>query len=191
MNVLNYLWNLAMVRLIPDLTYPAGSIVCAMIGAAFDMRSRRIPNFVTIPGIAIGTTLHLWLGGWNEFASSVAAALLCGAVFCLFWIIGGMGGGDVKLIAATAAFAGIPHVASLLVMTALSGGVLAISVAIWKCRVGETLRNTTALLRYHGNVGLKPHPVLNVGNSAALRMPYGVPIAAGALLTFLTTGGGH
>ena len=75
---------------------------CGLTGAVTDLRTRRIPNLLTAPSMLIGLLLHLASGGWKEGATALAALLLCGAVFLLFHLAGGMGAGDVKLIAADA-----------------------------------------------------------------------------------------
>jgi len=89
--------------------YPAASFGCALLGAAFDVRSRRVPNFISLPGILLGLLLHLALGGWRQLALSAAAGLICGLVFFVFWIAGGMGAGDVKLMAGIGAWLGAPR----------------------------------------------------------------------------------
>lgn len=159
--------------------YPAASLVCALAGAAFDVRSRRVPNFISLPGIVLGLMLHLALGGWRELGLSVAAGLICGLVFFAFWIAGGMGAGDVKLMTAAACLAGLPQIGYLLILTALAGGVMAVGLALWRGRLKETIMNVGALAVHHRFEGFRPHPQLNVGNAKTLRLPYALAIAAG------------
>ena len=123
------------------------------------------------------------LTGWHGLFSALAAGLICGAIFFLFYMAGGMGAGDVKLIAAAGCFAGLPDTASLLCYTAIVGGVMALGLAMMRGRLGETLKNVVSIGRHHLQQGLAPHPELNVRNQAQLRLPYGVAIAAGCLLT--------
>jgi len=72
--------------------YGATSVLCTAITAAHDLHDRRIPNLLTGATIIIGITLHLLLGGWTQVISSVAAGLLAGTIFFLFYLVGGMGG---------------------------------------------------------------------------------------------------
>jgi len=167
--------------------YPAASLGCALAGAAFDVRSRRVPNFISLPGILFGLLLHFALGGWHQLALSAAAGLICGLVFFVFWIAGGMGAGDVKLITAAACIAGLPEVGYLLILTALAGGVMAVGLALWRGRLKETIMNVGALAVHHRFEGLQPHPELNIGNEATLRLPYALAIAAGCALTLCMT----
>jgi prepilin peptidase CpaA len=170
-----------------DLVYPVASLACALAGAAFDLRDRRIPNLLTLPAILFGLLLHLFLNGWHGLGNSAAAGLIAGVIFLIFWLAGGMGAGDVKLITAVACIAGLNHVTWLLILTALAGGVMAIGLALWRGRLKDTLLNMIALAVHHRFEGLKPHPHLNVGNVKTLRLPYALAIAAGSALTLCMT----
>lgn len=166
-----------------DLFFTALAVTCAITGAVFDLRSRRIPNRLTFPAMLTGLLLHLLLGGFRDLGLAAASGLIAGIIFAIFWIAGGMGAGDVKLITAVACIAGLPHVAWLLILTALAGGVMAIGLALWRGRLKDTLLNIGALAVHHRFEGLKPHPHLNVGNALTLRLPYGLAIAAGSFVT--------
>jgi prepilin peptidase CpaA len=166
-----------------DLTYPATAVACAMVGSVFDVKSRRIPNFITFPSILLGLALHLAIGGWRQLLSSLAAGLICGVVFLVFYIAGGMGAGDVKLITAVGCIAGLPHVPYLLVLTALCGGAMAIVMALARGQLQQTIMNVGAIAAHHSQEGLQPHPDLNLSNQNTLRLPYALAIAGGSLLT--------
>ncbi|MGI4828053.1 MAG: A24 family peptidase [Janthinobacterium lividum] len=159
------------------------AIGCGTVGALTDLRSRRIPNWLTGPAMLLGVVLHLLAGGWKGGASALFALLLCGAVFLVFFLAGGMGAGDVKLIAAEASLLGLSSSGSLLLYTVLCGGVLGLGLAIQRGKLRNTLANVLRLTLHHGRNGLQPHPELNVLNQSTLRLPYGVAIALGCLLT--------
>jgi len=72
------------------------------------------------------------------------------------------------------------------IATAIAGGVFALAIGIYNRRLGETLRNTVALLQHHGRHGLAPHPELTLDNTRTLRLPFALPIAAGCLFTLCT-----
>ena len=173
----------SMQHLLAQFALPASSLVCAVIGAIFDVRSRRIPNFLTGPAMVAGLAMHLGAGGWREMLSSFAALLICGTAFLLFYLAGGMGAGDVKLIAAQGCLLGFANVPCLLVLTAIAGGVLALGYAWKHGRLKQTCGNVAALTVHHAQQGLTPHPELNVLNAQTLRLPYALAIAAGCILT--------
>jgi len=158
----------------------AGAVCFALAGAACDLRCRRIPNRLTGTALIIALVGNTSMGGMRGLASSLAACLLAGAVFAIMFSMGGMGGGDVKLMAAIAAFAGLPRLPELLLATALAGGVFALAVAIAHGALGDTLRGL------FGGWWFRPgsHNDSPPRARARLYLPYGVPIAVGALLTF-------
>lgn len=168
-----------------ELFFLAAAVVCALLGAVFDVRSRRIPNFITLPAILAGLALHLVAGGWHELGLAALACLICGGVFLIFWLAGGMGAGDVKLMAAVGCLGGLPllNTAWLLILTSLAGGVMAIALALWRGRLKQTIVNTGSIALHHRFKGLTPHPALNVSNAWTLRLPYGLAIAAGSVFT--------
>lgn len=169
-----------MLNLTAEIAYPASATLCAATGAVFDVRSRRIPNLLTLSAIPAGLLLHWGLGGWRQLGSSLVAGLICGGIFLVFYLAGGMGAGDVKLITAAGCLAGLSGAGWLLILTALAGGVMAIALALYRRRLKETLVNMTALLLHHRFAGLTPHPELNIDNRQALSLPYALAIAVGS-----------
>lgn len=158
---------------------------CGMAGALTDIRSRRVPNWLTLPCMLFGVSLHFLGGGWIAAANALGALGLCGAAFLLFYLAGGMGAGDVKLIAAEASLLGLSCSVPLLIYTALCGGIMGLMLAAFRGQVQQTLRNVLQLTLHHGQNGLTPHPELNVRNRETLRLPYAVAIACGCAATIL------
>lgn len=168
-----------------ETVYLGAALACAFGGACFDYRSRRIPNWLTASSTLLGLALHALLGGWRGISTAMLAGLAAGMAFLLFYVAGGMGGGDVKLITAVGACAGLSHVAAILIATAIAGGIFAVALALVAGRLRQTLSNVVKLVSHHGSAGLQPHPDLNLGNSRALRLPYGIAIGAGTAMTLL------
>ena len=171
-------------RLTTEVGYAACSLLCASVGAVYDVRVRRIPNAFTLPAIVFALLLHFCLGGWRQLGTAAAAGLFCGFIFLLFHLAGGMGGGDVKLITAVGCMAGLSLIQPLLLWTSLAGGVMAIGLALYRRRLKETLRNVLALAVHHRTAGLSPHPEFNIDNARTLRLPYALAMAAGSGLSF-------
>jgi len=172
-----------MLQLTTEFMYPAASLLCATIGAVYDVRSRRVPNFVTLPAILFGLLLHLTFGGWRQLGSAAAAGIICGLIFLVFHLAGGMGAGDVKLITAAGCIAGLSLIGHLLILTSLAGGVMAICLALYRGRFKETILNVCALAVHHKTAGLVPHPEFNISNAQTLRLPYALAIATGSALS--------
>ena len=124
----------------------------------------------------------LWVGG-GSWPRLPRGGLICGLIFFVFYLAGGMGAGDVKLITAAGCLGGFSGIGNLLLWTALAGGVMAIGVALYRRKLMETCHNIYALAVHHRNVGLTPHRQFNVGNKRMLRLPYALAIAAGSALS--------
>jgi len=170
----------------PELGYLLCAALCASLGAVFDVRTQRIPNLLTASSLIGGLLLHGAMGGWSSMGMSAAAALIGGAVFFIVFAAGGMGAGDIKLMAAVACIAGFGSLTELFVSTALIGGLFAMALAIFHGRLKRTLVNVGVLIGHHASAGLQPHPELHLQNSQALRLPYGLAIAAGCWITVLS-----
>jgi len=162
----------------------SAACVFAVVAAVCDIKSRRIPNLLTGPAIVFGLGLHLYLDGMRGLLSACAACLVCGAIFLIFHLAGGMGAGDVKLIAAVGCIAGLTSTAELLVLTSLAGGIMAVCYALMRGSLKRTLANVAVLVTHHAQAGPIPHPEINVKSADGLRLPYGVAIAAGCIATF-------
>jgi prepilin peptidase CpaA len=157
----------------------AGAV--AVSAAMIDVKERRIPNRLTYPTIIVGLVLQTAFYGWAGFVASTEGVLLFGGVFFLFYFVRAMGAGDVKLAAALGSLVGPTASFRVMFATAVAGGIIAIALMVVKGRTMETLRNTFSVAGFHAQHGLQTHPVVNLDNPTAIRMPYGVAFAAGTL----------
>lgn len=164
---------------------------CSVAAAIVDMRERRIPNKLTLTALLGGVVLHAVNGGAREAGWALLTALIAGAVFMVFHIAGGMGAGDVKMMAALGCIAGIADVRNLLLATMILGALCAIGLAMWRGALRRTFGNVLVLVAHHRTNGIAAHPELNVRNDATLRLPYAVPMAmASALVLVMRMVGG-
>jgi prepilin peptidase CpaA len=166
-----------------QMLYVFAALLCAGIGSIHDIKDRRIPNVLTGPSIVFALLLHLLLGGWTQIGSSALAGLIAGLVMLVFFIAGGLGAGDVKLMTAVGCFVGMPLLPQVMISTFIIGALFAIVLALYRGRLRQTLVNVVALAVHHRQQGLTQHPDLNLRNISTLRLPYALPIAAGVLTT--------
>ena len=163
----------------PHAAYGLAALAWATLGAIWDIRTLRIPNWLTGSGLLLGLLLHFFLEGCNSAAGALLGAMIAGGVFLMFYVAGGMNAGDVKLIAAVCCLAGLQAVAPVLIGTALLGGIFALALAVRRSRALDTPGNVGRVVAQHGTSGLGPHPHRNVSHARMLRLPYGVAILGG------------
>jgi prepilin peptidase CpaA len=101
----------------------------ALIAASLtDIAQRRVPNTITFPLAAFGLIYHFYMSGMNGFIFSVSGILAGGGLLVLFYLMGGMGAGDVKLMAAVGSILGPAGVLHAFVYCALIGGLYSVVV---------------------------------------------------------------
>ncbi len=157
-----------------------GAVVCALAGGINDVRGARIPNWLTYGSLLAGLAVRsAW--GWAGLKSGLIGLLAAGGIFYVLFLLGGMGGGDVKLMAAVGSWAGGTQTVVVLIASAIAGGILAVGYMVFHRRVRMTLLNVLELGRHHLTSGIQPHPTLNIQEAGALRIPYGLAVAMGTL----------
>ena len=149
-----------------------------------DLRSRRIPNWLVLPFLVAGVGVSTWMHGWTGLGTSLEGLALGAVLYGILCFMGGMGMGDVKLVAAIGAWVGPSQLFFALILTAMAGGVMAL---IWAARggfLGELFQGSGDLLFGFGKRGMTPHPELVLSNPKARKMPYAPAIAIGTLISF-------
>jgi prepilin peptidase CpaA len=162
------------------------TVVVLAVATVTDMRSRRIPNWLTLPFLVAGFFASAWVGGWHGVGQSLAGFALATVVYGFLHFMGGMGMGDVKLCAAVGVWIGPSQTLMALVITAMVGGVMAFGWAIVGGFVGELFNGSGELLFGMRKRGLSPHPELVLSNPLTRKMPYAPAIAIGTLISFFS-----
>jgi prepilin peptidase CpaA len=139
-----------------------------------DVKSRKIYNKVIFPCIPFAFMAHFFVNGWNGVGSALLGFLLGLAILIIPYLLGGMGAGDVKLLALIGAFKGSSFVLTTAFYMALVGGLIAIVIILFqKGKVKELIYHFWA--KKHG----AELPIDKKLYSTTY--PYGVAIVAGAL----------
>lgn len=169
---------------------PLAAILVAAV--ASDLREQRIPNSLVIAGIAIGLVLHTALPAGNGFLVGTPGGVglwralqglaLGGAAMLPLYVLGVMGAGDVKLMAAVGTLLGPDDIIPALLGTFLAGGFVSLAVGLYLGAASRLLRNigymlqlTLIKLSLPGMPAVEP-PLQSVGKA-----PYAVAVALGTL----------
>lgn len=170
------------------LTLASGIGLALAAGAAvwWDLRSRRIPNLLALATLVAGLGFRLPMG-WESLGWGLLAATLAFGFGFVFYLLGGLGGGDVKLMAGLATFLEPEGLLIGLLVMAFTGGAMALVSVIRAGRVRQTLQNlrlfylTAGRESFRGWKGESPMASLTSPDTAVITNPYAVAIAAGAL----------
>lgn len=158
-----------------------------LVATGYDVRFRRIPNWLTLLGCLAGLLFASVTGGLPGLIESGKGLLLAFAIGLPFWLLGWMGAGDVKLVSAVGAFVGGSLVVPVLLAVGVAGAVLAIGALLWRGVLGRTAE------RFKASLGLTVASrqwvyVAPDAREQEVRLPYAVAISAGTLAALLLFG---
>lgn len=148
-----------------------------------DVRTRRIPNALTLSAAGAAVLFHAVTGGWSAAGWSAGGWLVGAILFFPIFALRGMGAGDVKLLAAVGAWLGPVQVVIAAVMTSVAGGVLAVAVALMHGYLTTAVRNIRTLLTHWRVMGVQPLPEVTLEGTRGPRLAYAVPVAIGTMVT--------
>lgn len=157
--------------------------VLAIIAAVFDVRSRRIPNWLVLAGLASGIA-------WNTFEQGLPGLARAGEGLCAgfvlylpFYLLRARGAGDVKLLAAIGAITGPGNCFWIFLLTAILGGVIALVFVMFRGRLSKTILNAAWIVRdlAHWRAPYKRSDELDVRTDKAMRLPHAASILAGVI----------
>ena len=159
-----------------------------LMAAFCDLRSREIPNWLTLGGIVSGLAVHSYLTGWSGLQFSAAGLGVAALVFLPLWWMRWLGGGDMKLMAAVGALTGWSNLIVIFIFDAMLGGVVALVAVITRGRSRRTLHNIGRMVSamLHGKAPHEVSPELEAGTEESMGMPRAVTIAIATLLILWT-----
>jgi prepilin peptidase CpaA len=160
------------------------TLALTISAALLDWRSRRIPNWLTVPGFLSGVTLHVVLNGWQGLRFTLAGGALALILLLPLVMLRALGAGDWKLMGAVGAFLGWKLFLFVMFGSILASGIMAIVQMIRVGRVAETFRNMWTLLKGFFVFGLKKNPQISLDNPRLLKLPFGVAVAAATVVCF-------
>ena len=153
----------------------------ALIAGWTDLRSRRIPNWLTVPAMLVGVALNVAVNGLAGLKTSLLGIALGLVLLLPFVLLRALGAGDWKLAGALGAFVGPSLLKDLLLASVFVAGIMALALVIYKGRFRQTAVNIGHILVSLVTFRLPGHAV-TLDNPDALKVPYGVALAATVLL---------
>ena len=149
-----------------------------------DFRTRKIPNWLTVPAFLFGIGLRTVLAGWTGAKASLEGAGLALVVLLPLVLLRALGAGDWKLMGVAGAFLGPVLFLFVLFGSIFVSGLMAVVEMMRTRRVRETFHNMIILIRGFFFFGLRANPKISLDNPKLLKLPFGVAVALSTLACF-------
>jgi prepilin peptidase CpaA len=156
-------------------------LLAVLVAAAiYDVRYRRIPNWLTLLGVLLGFVIN-WLIGLPEggLLFALEGFAVGFGIYMVLYALRAMGAGDVKLMAAVGALVGYQRWFGIFFVTAIVGGIMALVLVTIRGRLNKTLWNVGFILSEmkHGRPAYVGKEELDVRSPRAVGLPHGAVIA--------------
>ncbi|UCZ53146.1 prepilin peptidase [Bacillus shivajii] len=160
-------------------------VVVLIICIITDIKSRKIYNKVLYPALVAAFLLNALFFGWEGLLSSLLGFLVGLLILLIPYLMGGMGAGDVKLLAVIGAVKGAAFVFTTAIYMAVFGGLIALGVLLFRKGLLGRLKSA-----FYSLCGMKYGMKFSFIDQEAMKKtyPYGVAIVAGAFVAFLSDG---
>lgn len=160
------------------------TLIIIIIAMLWDLRTRKIPNIITLPIIFIGIIINFFNNGFTGIGNSLLGLVIGIMLLLLPFIMKGIGAGDVKLLGAIGALNGVGFVFNTFLYSAIAGGILAIIYAFYK---GYLRTLTTKLFSFIIGFITKTtnKETIKMMNERSLKFPYGIALFFGTITAYL------
>jgi prepilin peptidase CpaA len=159
-------------------------IALVLTAAIWDLKSRRIPNWLSLAGIVCGIALNSFLYGLTGAKESLEGMATAFVIYFLLYLVRAMGAGDVKLMAAVGAFVGPGNWFMIFLITAVLGGLIALTVLLLRKRLRKTFDNVLFIVAemMHFRAPYIGREELSVKSQKAFTLPHGAVIGLGCIV---------
>jgi len=161
-----------------------------IVAAWIDGKELRVPNWITFPMVLTGILYNVWVGGTGGLQEALLGTLVGLATLLPLYAVGGMGAGDVKLMAGMGAWLGPAVCWEAFVWSVVVGAVMAVVMVVW--RQSWTKHYANFLMIAAEWMAVKNPAELNriakERKPQMLLLPYGIPICIGSIAYFFYSG---
>jgi len=156
-------------------------ITLVLIAAVYDVKTRRIPNWLTVTGILTGIGMNGFLYYWPGLKSGLIGFAVAFGIYFGLYAVHAMGAGDVKLMGAVGALVGWHNWLGIFAITAVLGGVMALIVILARKRFMKTMFNVGFIFSEmkSGRAAYTSREDLDVKSPKSMGLPHGAIIAVG------------
>ncbi len=164
--------------------------IVLVVAAVIDGWMLKVPNWLTFPLIATGWAFSLWSAGWTGLGWSFLGSVVGLVLLFVLYAIGGMGAGDVKLLAGIGAWVWVEHTFYIFATTTIIGAIMAVIMVVWS---GNWMKHYAQFHQIINDIfRIRDSEVLfqqaAERKSRMLLLPYGIPMTIAALGYFAVQG---
>lgn len=161
-------------------------ITVSAVAAAWDLRFRKVPNWLVLAGLISGAAVNAILLGPYGLWISAGGAAFGMAILAIPYVLGGIGAGDVKLLGCLGAILGPQRIIPAALYGLIAGGVISAGLLAFRGKFGSASRSLIANFALTLIPGARPAGLgtMKTASSSSL-IPYAVPIGIGAALEAL------
>ncbi len=164
-------------------------LVAVLIAAVTDVWKFKVYNALTLPLLVSGLLYHAVVNGLTGFLGSSFGVLFAFSLLIAFYLIGGMGAGDIKLVAAVGAWLGLPLTLYVLCVSSLAAWLYAVVLVLVRGGVREMWVNLQILWHRFTAVGRhlaaedRVEAVVNCVDRRRRLIPFAAMVALGIIAT--------
>ncbi|TWT57749.1 Type 4 prepilin-like proteins leader peptide-processing enzyme [Thalassoglobus neptunius] len=167
-------------------------LVCVIliVAAYIDGKQLKVPNWITFPMVLTGLAYSAWVGGLDGLGAGLWGMTVGLLTLLPLYAVGGMGAGDVKLMAGIGAWLGATVTWHVFIATVVVGAVMAIIMVLWKRAWDKHYGNFLMIIMEFLTVK-DPRKLSEIAAERKPRMlllPYGIPICIGSIGYFVYSG---
>jgi prepilin peptidase CpaA len=167
-------------------------VVCILLiwAAYIDGKQLRVPNWLTFPMVLSGLVYSAWVGGWAGLGDGLVGMCVGLATLLPLYAVGGMGAGDVKLMAGIGAWLGAAATWNAFVVSVIVGAIMAVCMVAWRKSWKKHCGNFSQIVLEFMTVK-SPGELSRIAaerKPQMLLLPYGIPICVGSIAYFFYAG---